>query len=162
MARQDPHSHADSEQPRARHLRLRLRVDFAARRIEGEAALELAAPAAGVLDLDSKALEILEVSTGSGASVPFEVGPDEPILGSRLRLALPAGTREVRLRYRTSPEAPALQWLSPEQTEGGKHPFLFSQCQPIHARSLVPLPGHARATASPTRPRWRCPSRSAP
>ena len=139
MARKDPHSHADSDQPRARHLRLRLRVDFAAQRIEGEATLELVSPAAGVLDLDSKALEILEASTDTGTSVPFEVGPDEPILGSRLRLALPAGTREVRLRYRTSPDAPALQWLSPEQTEGGRHPFLFSQCQAIHARSLVPL-----------------------
>ena len=39
MARLDPHSHADSAQPRARHLRLRLAVDFDARRIEGEAAL---------------------------------------------------------------------------------------------------------------------------
>jgi leukotriene-A4 hydrolase len=144
MAREDPHSHADSGQPRARHLRLRLRVDFASRRIEGEAALELAAAGAGVLDLDSKALEILGVSTGEGTSVPFEVGPDEKVLGSRLRLSLPAGTREVRLRYRTSPDAPALQWLSPEQTEGGRHPFLFSQCQPIHARSLVPLQDTAR------------------
>ena len=50
----------------------------------------------------------------------------------------------MRLRYRTSPDAPALQWLSPEQTEGGRHPFLFSQCQPIHARSLVPLQDTAR------------------
>jgi aminopeptidase N len=144
MARQDPHSHADSEQPRARHLRLRLWVDFAARRIEGEAALELDAPSAGILDLDSKALEILQASTGEGTNVPFQVGADEAILGSRLRLALPTGTTEVRLRYRTSPDAPALQWLSPEQTEGGRHPFLFSQCQPIHARSLAPLPDTAR------------------
>ena len=144
MPREDPHSHADSEQPRARHLRLRLWVDFASRRIEGEATLEIAAPAGGVLDLDTRALEIREVSTGTGTDVAFELGPDEAILGSRLRLTMPAGTREVRLRYRTSPDAPALQWLSPEQTEGGKHPFLFSQCQPIHARSLVPLQDTAR------------------
>jgi leukotriene-A4 hydrolase len=144
MAREDPHSYADSDQPRTRHLRLHLRVDFAQRRIEGEAVLELCAPAAGALDLDSKFLEVFEVKAGSGASVPFEVSADESILGSRLRLDLPAGTREVRLRYRTSPDAPALQWLSPEQTEGGIHPFLFSQCQPIHARSLVPLQDTAR------------------
>ncbi len=144
MAREDPHSHADGEQPRARHLRLRLRVDFVTRRIEGEASLVLEAPAEGLLDLDARALEILDVTTDSGAAIPFDLGPDQPILGSRLRLTLPAGTREVRLRYRTSPEAPALQWLSPEQTEGRKHPFLFSQCQPIHARSLVPLQDTAR------------------
>jgi aminopeptidase N len=144
MARLDPHSHADSGQPRARHLRLRLAVDFEARRMEGTADLVLEAPAEGLLDLDSKAVEVLDVRTEAGGEVPFDVGPDEPILGRRVRLTLPEGTREVRLRYRTSPEAPALQWLAPEQTAGGKHPFLFSQCQPIHARSLAPLPDTAR------------------
>ncbi|HUL80026.1 MAG TPA: M1 family peptidase, partial [Vicinamibacteria bacterium] len=144
MARLDPHSCADDEQPRARHLRLRLSVDFDARRIEGVSTLVFEGPASGLLDLDSKEIEILGVSAGSGEAVPFEVGPDEPILGRRVRLTLPEGTREVRLRYRTSPEAPALQWLSPEQTAGGQRPFLFSQCQPIHARSLAPLADTAR------------------
>ncbi len=120
-------------------MRLRLGVDFATRRLDAEAALDLAAPAEGILDLDSKALDLLDVSTESAASVPFELGPEEPILGRRLRLVLPAGTRQVRLRYGTSPDAPGLQWLDPEQTAGGRHPFLFSQCQPIHARSLVPI-----------------------
>ncbi|HSD26781.1 MAG TPA: M1 family peptidase, partial [Vicinamibacteria bacterium] len=145
MARLDPHSYADSEQSRARHLRLRLSIDFAARRIEGTAALELAATSAGFLDLDSKELDVLEATTTSGDPVPFELGADQPILGRRLRLSLPEGTREVRLRYRTSKGAPALQWLSPEQTAGGAHPFLFSQCQPIHARSVAPLPDTPRS-----------------
>ncbi len=144
MARLDPHSFADSDQPRVRHLRLSLEVDFTARRLAGEAVLELAAPAQGVLDLDSKGLELLAASDQTGAVLAFELGPEEPILGRRLRLTLPAGTREARIRYRTSPEAPGLQWLAPEQTAGGRHPFLFSQCQPIHARSVVPLPDTAR------------------
>jgi aminopeptidase N len=120
-------------------------VDFQARQIEGTAALELGAPSGGPLDLDSKELEVLEATTPSGEAVPFEVGAEQPILGRRVRLSLPGGTREVRLRYRTTKDAPALQWLSPEQTAGGSHPFLFSQCQPIHARSLVPLPDTPRS-----------------
>jgi leukotriene-A4 hydrolase len=144
MARLDPHSHADSDQPRPRHLRLRLSVDFEARRIEGTAVLALEAPGGGFLDLDSKELQVLGATSSRGEPIAFELGDEEPILGRRLRLVLPDGTREVRLRYRTSPEAPALQWLAPEQTAGGAHPFLFSQCQPIHARSLAPLPDTPR------------------
>ena len=145
MARLDPHSFTDSTQPRVRHLRLRLSVDFPARRLAAEAALELEAPSEGILDLDSKGIDVLDVTNDAGARVAFELGPEEPILGQRLRLVLPAGTRQVRLRYRTSPEAPGLQWLDPEQTAGGRQPFLFSQCQPIHARSLVPVPDTARS-----------------
>jgi aminopeptidase N len=144
MARLDPHSYADDAQPCARRLRLRLALDFAARRIDGEVVLLFEGPVQGPLDLDSKALDVLEASSDGGTPVHFALGPDEPILGRRLRLTLPPGTREVRVRYRTSPDAPALQWLAPEQTAGGTHPFLFSQCQPIHARSLVPLPDTPR------------------
>lgn len=36
---------------------------------------------------------------------------------------------EISINYKTDPEATALQWLTPEQTAGGKHPYLFSQCQ---------------------------------
>ena len=79
MARLDPHSYADSAQPRARHLTLRLAVDFEARRIEGEAALRFDAPAEGPLDLDTQgARGPRRRRPDAGAAVPFEVGPDEP------------------------------------------------------------------------------------
>jgi leukotriene A-4 hydrolase/aminopeptidase len=139
MARIDPHSYTDPEQGTVSHVALVLNVDFEARKLHGEATLRLAAPATGPLDLDTRDLSITAVRTPSGEAIPFALEAAESFLGSRLRLELPAGTEAFTVAYATSPEATALQWLDPPQTAGGVHPYLFSQCQPIHARSLAPL-----------------------
>jgi len=148
MSHPDPHSCFDDAQPRARHLRLELFVDFDRHVIDGSVTLELTAAGSGSFDLDTKGLTIRSVTTGDGVAIPFALGDEKPILGQRLRLELPAKTREVRIQYETSPEAVALQWLSPAQTEGKRHPFLFSQCQAIHARTVVPLQDSPRARVS--------------
>lgn len=145
MARIDPHSYCDTEQPQAQHVRLRWQVDFTTRQIAGEATLVFAQPVAGTLDLDSKDLTVTAVRTSTGREVPYTLSPAEPILGAKLQLQLPALTTEVTITYQTSPSAMALQWLEPAQTEGKQYPFLFSQCQAIHARSIVPLQDTPRA-----------------
>ena len=140
MARLDPHSYADASQAQTEVVELSLRVDFAQRTLAGECALEFREKSAGPLDLDTRDLAIESVTTLVGAPLPFALQAAEPILGARLRIELPAaGAAGVRIRYRTSPQATALQWLEPAQTAGGAQPFLYSQCQPIHARSLAPL-----------------------
>ena len=138
MSRRDPHSYADLDQGRVAHVDLDLAVDFATRQLTGTATLKLAAPAAGPFDLDTRTLTVTKAATQAGAVVPFTIADADAVLGSRLRLDLPAGTTAVTLTYATSPEASALQWLEPAQTDGGKHPYLFSQCQAIHARSVLP------------------------
>ena len=138
MHRPDPHSYYDAAQPKARRLRLKLGVDFKAKRIDGEVVLEFGATISGQLDLDTKGLEIFSVQVPGQGPIPWELGEADAILGQRLRLEVPAGTQEVAIIYRTSPEAMALQWLEPAQTEGKVAPYLFSQCQQIHARTMVP------------------------
>ncbi|KAM6437313.1 leukotriene A-4 hydrolase isoform 4-T4 [Liasis olivaceus] len=44
----------------------------------------------------------------------------------------------VEISFETSPRSSALQWFTPEQTSGKRHPFLFSQCQATHCRALLP------------------------
>ncbi len=140
MARPDPHSVTDDAQPRTRHLEWDARVDFGSKTLTATATLHFhaAAPVAGPLDLDTRGLTISRVTDLSGATLSFELGKEDPILGAPLRVNLPAGTTGVKLEYRTASDASALQWLEPAQTHGGKQPYLFSQCQAIHARSLVP------------------------
>ena len=138
MARLDPHSYNDDTQPEVASLAWRATIDFTTRTLSAEARLRFAAPAEGPLDLDTRDLTIERVD-GAEGPIAYSLQAPEPIFGARLRVELPAGTREVRITYRTSPTASALQWLTPAQTAGGREPFLFSQCQAIHARSLVPL-----------------------
>ncbi len=140
MARPDPHSYADDTQPKVVSLDWEARVDFTSRVLEATATLHLDRPAdPGALDLDTRGLAVSAITDDQGRAVPFELFAEVPILGSRLTLTLSAGVKSVSIRYRTSQEASALQWLEPPQTAGKVHPFLFSQCQAIHARSVVPL-----------------------
>lgn len=141
MTRLDPHSFADAAQPRTRHFDWRARIDFATRRLDADVTLHFVAPASGgALDLDTRGLEIAEVRLGdeAGGVLPFVLHESVPILGQRLSIALPAGATAVFVRYRTCESPSALQWLDPAQTLGKQHPYVFSQCQAIHARSLVP------------------------
>jgi leukotriene-A4 hydrolase len=140
MARRDPHSFWDDRHPTVRAFDWRVRVDFDARRLDAvvELALDRPARAGEPLDLDTRGLEILAVTTANGARIAHALDAPRPILGQRLRLELPTGVDAVRVAYRTAPDASAVQWLTGDQTASGA-PFLFTQCQAIHARSLVPL-----------------------
>src|SRR5262249_26729490 len=124
------------------------RSTFTTTNSPGTATLVFETPSSGTVDLDSKGLTITAVQTPTGHHIPYALGDDEPILGRKLQLQLPAQSSEVTIAYRTSSEALALQWLDPAQTAGPGHPFLFSQCQAFHPRPLAPPPDYPRARAA--------------
>jgi aminopeptidase N len=136
----DRHSHAEPERVRVKHLSLDLALDFDAKRAEGSARLDLErADATAPLVLDVEALEIVNVTGSAGGERKFVVGAPDPVIGSALIVELAPGDRSVTVHYRTTEGADAMQWLSPEQTAGGKHPFVFTQGQAILTRSWIPL-----------------------
>lgn len=44
----------------------------------------------------------------------------------------------ITIHYETTENSGAVQWLTPEMTLGKKHPFMFTQCEAILCRSLLP------------------------
>jgi leukotriene A-4 hydrolase/aminopeptidase len=143
--RRDYHSYANASEVRIGHVELDLTVDFNERKLKGFADLHLVAPARDGqrLLLDTRDLTIAKVeATPKGVNwspTSFQLGKADAVLGTPLEVSLPTGTQEVRVTYETSPNATALQWLTPAQTADKKAPFLFTQSQAIHARSWIPL-----------------------
>jgi aminopeptidase N len=135
----DIHSFARPDEARVTHVALDLRADFAAKTLIGHSTLTLQrAPAASAVVLDTRDLTIESVIAASGYPLQFTLGESDAILGRPLTVQLPAGVNEIVVSYRTSPSAAALQWLTPEQTAGKKHPYLFSQGQAILTRTWIP------------------------
>ncbi len=157
MTARDPHSFARPDEAAVKQLDLDLVVDFERKEISGRATLELAV-AAGATEvvLDTRDLTIEQVIVTAppeaGSAPPtdqlakFTLGAAQGDFGRALTIPLPVSARSagnpgsvsVNIQYRTSPGAAALQWLAPEQTAGGKLPFLFTQSQAILARTWIP------------------------
>ncbi len=142
----DSHSFANTRDFRATHAYLELTADFEHKRLVGHVDLTLRRinPQAHDLVLDTRDLTIdkVELIEDAPRRLPYRLGDTHPILGTPLRITLPAATGDtftVRVAYQTSPNASGLQWLDPSQTAGGKEPYLYSQSQAIHARSWIPL-----------------------
>jgi aminopeptidase N len=153
----DYHSYANVDQFRTTHIELDLRVDLEGKVISGGVGLELKRldPRATQLVLDTKDLMINDVTQKSAdvlgataknqtiwVSRPFHLEKPDPILGSALVIDLPPSRKPVesiRIDYETLSTAAALQWLTPKQTAGRRKAFLYTQSEPIGARTWIPL-----------------------
>lgn len=91
---------------------------------------------------DTSYLDVSEVKV-NGKLAKWELLARLEPYGSGLKIFLDDGipadqTVEVLIYISTTKSCTALQWLTPEQTSNKKHPYMFSQCQAIHARSIFP------------------------
>ena len=135
----DAHSYANFNDVRIKHLKLDLRVDFSDKTLDGKVDISIENyTKAKQLILDSKDLTIHKVLLEDSIQTSFSLGEKSEVFGQPLTVEVEPSTKVVSVYYTTSPDAEALQWLTPEQTLGKVHPFLFSQSQAILARSWVP------------------------
>ena len=131
----DPHSYYASGQPKMTHLEWIVRADFNDRVLHCLAILRFAQ--GGRVDLDMRGLDIDQITDAVGRVLEFQKSPAKAVVGECLSVVVPDLDPYLQIHYRTRPDASGLQWLTPAQTRG-KHPFLFSQGEPLHARSYVP------------------------
>jgi leukotriene-A4 hydrolase len=136
----DIHSYAIPSEAVVKHLNVNLIVDFNKKQLSGTATLTIDNVSKGnALHLDTRDLNIEKVTLDDNSTAAFELKKAVQYLGSELVITIKPETKKVIITYSTSPNAAALQWLSPEQTAGGKTPFLFTQSQAILARTWIPL-----------------------
>lgn len=140
----DEQSYAEPQKVKITHMALDLAMDFDARTLAGTVSYDLdwLDPKATELRLDTRDLDIEAVEAKVGEAwqpLQFALAEADKTLGSQLTIQTPERPAQVRVRYRTSPRASGLQWMTPVMTQGKQLPLMFSQSQQIHARSWVPL-----------------------
>ena len=145
IIKHDKFTYANYDQVRVTHLDLDLDVKFDEKVLEGMATLDFKRVGAGsselVLDARDLLIKAVAVSDASNKWTPakYVLGAADDVMGSKLAIEIGSTATKVRIAYKTSPEAEGLQWLSPAQTAGKKHPYLFSQAQALNARTMAPV-----------------------
>lgn len=140
----DPSSFSRPELALVTDIKLALTVDFKKHIFHGSADLT-------VKKVDPDVTEIVLDSKGLKIAAIYEIDLDKPVtfdlskpvgeFGSKLTVELPPKEGKIytlSVRYETQPNASGLQWLEPEQTAGKEFPYVFSQFQAVHARSVIP------------------------
>lgn len=142
---EDIHTHAKVAEYKPVHLHLDWDIDWKARTISGRVShvIELIQPGLTSITLDASYLKITSVHV-EGKKVDYSLGTQRGTLGAPLQIPIPSSTNKkgdtvhVDIDYSTTEHCTALGWLTKQQTAGKTNPFLYSQCQAIHCRSLVP------------------------
>ncbi|EGN92717.1 hypothetical protein SERLA73DRAFT_127308 [Serpula lacrymans var. lacrymans S7.3] len=134
----DPTTQSNYLQITTRHLSLEWRVDFVQKVVIGSVVHDL------ILNEDTVKELVLDTADLIIESTEYSLGENHAVMGSALHIPLPKNLKagdliSVKVTYKTTQESTALQWLEKEQTQGKVFPYLFSQCQPIYARTLAPI-----------------------
>lgn len=149
----DPNSIANINRYRIVHTAFEWTVDFDRHILHGHVQLEIVRldenfcqPSSTLqltddtkLILDVRQLHIEKV-TYQSKSLAFEIDQENDSLTIDFDpVPKDIPLISIRIDYATSSDqCRALQWLTIEQTADRQHPYLFSQCQAILARSLYP------------------------
>eukprot|EP00027_Filamoeba_sp_ATCC50430_P011432 CAMPEP_0168552066 /NCGR_PEP_ID=MMETSP0413-20121227/6519_1 /TAXON_ID=136452 /ORGANISM="Filamoeba nolandi, Strain NC-AS-23-1" /LENGTH=610 /DNA_ID=CAMNT_0008582657 /DNA_START=35 /DNA_END=1867 /DNA_ORIENTATION=- len=141
----DPNSLANVDEVATKHININWNVDFDQHQLIGFVELTVEALKDGVhrVVVDTRDLTVKSAESTAGKQLKLEKTVHHDVFGTAYAVELPSAlnkgaTDTVRIHYHTAPQSTAIQWLKPSQTADKQHPYLFTQCQAIHARSMLP------------------------
>lgn len=126
------------------HTTVNFKIDFERKIVGGKVALTLKSitdAATKEILLDTSFLNVKDVAL-DGKFPKWDLLPRFEPYGSDLRIRLLDGVQngqsvQLEMTTETTQDCTAIQWLTPAQTRS-EHPYMFTQCQAIHARSIFP------------------------
>lgn len=142
----DPNSYANLEDVLQTKIHFALDANFNAQVLCGhvDITFDIVSASVSKVVLDSRDLTVSGVTLHPNHTpLKFSIGKSDGDHGAPLTIdlgeAIPKGSPlTLRIAYATSKDASGIQWLSPSQTAGKQKPYLFTQLQAIHARSMFP------------------------
>ncbi|KAJ3228486.1 hypothetical protein HK099_000041 [Clydaea vesicula] len=148
ISKTDPSSFSNNDEIKVLHVHLDLAVDFSTKKLHGSVlhSCSVVSEKANKIVFDTSFLNIKDIFLIDGeksTELQYTLAKREGFLGSPLTVQLDHDflkNEDVRIKinYETTDKCTAIQWLEPSQTVGKVHPYLFTQCQAIHARSMLP------------------------
>lgn len=138
-------SNAHLNSVNVKHIHLDWKIDFDSCIISGSCThkIHLLDDNVSEVFFDSNSLSIISLTIGDRV-IDYVVEPANPVLGSKIVVSLPEDIRnkgsefDLTFCYSTSRNAMAVQWLAPSATAGKVYPYVFTQGQAIHSRSMIP------------------------
>lgn len=131
----DPCTNSNYSKFKVIHTDLTLTVSFESKTLDGTVVYDLKnLDNASEVILDTSALNIKSTKV-NGKEVSFELKPVTPIYGAPLRIPINPNESEIQVEisFSTTDKCTAIQFI-----QGDTGPYVFSQCEAIHARSLFP------------------------
>jgi len=146
---QDPSSASNLDVFKPLHIYMDYMVDFQTSTTSGTITHTITVVEPNVTTLYMDVWDAVKVSKAEFKTdsidfvdVDYDISTPNPntgmALGISLPVEMPVGTIfYVRLTYVSLPESKSLDWMTPEQTAGGKLPFVYSLCQMNFCRDWV-------------------------
>jgi leukotriene-A4 hydrolase len=146
----DISSYSNFDKIRQDKIKIEARIDFEKKKFVGRVDISFTVldPEETRIVLDSKLLEIHSVKDKNKGNVLkwtlYDENPDKDALGTPLVILLndtelnSSSNLDISIEFSAGEASAAIQWLSPEQTKNKQYPFMFTQCEAILARTLLP------------------------